>query len=269
MNILLNLFYSVFYVFRGNKPKNSKIIKILDPYTYNQHEKIFLLAESNTKDYSIVLDIGAGSQWPRPYFEENRFAYHSCDIEQSANSNLQTFLVIDELIPVNSESYDLVISLSVLEHLKRPEVSINEIFRILKTGGEFFLQTNFLYPEHGSPQDYYRFTIYGLNEMMLRSGFEVISIEKIGNRLTLFQHSILYSYLNFLNNQVHKFFRKNNYLKFLYFPRLISVWLLNLIISIPLYILLIVLSYLGRYLSRKINVFYTGVAVHAKKVGKT
>jgi hypothetical protein len=66
-----------------------------------------------------------------------------------------------------------------------PKKSIREIFQILKTHSDLFLQTNFLYPEHGGPEDFYRFTVYGLNEMVHRSGFEVKNIEKIGNRFTL------------------------------------------------------------------------------------
>jgi SAM-dependent methyltransferase len=266
MNILINLFYSLFYIFRGNKPKNSKIVQILDPYTWNQHENIFMLASDKNKNKKWIMDIGAGSQWPKSYFTENGFTYHGCDIKESINSKLQDFLVVDELIPVNSSTYDLVISLSVLEHLESPEKSLREIFRILKPNGELFLQTNFLYPEHGGPQDFYRFTVYGLNKIVHESGFEVKSIEKIGNRFTLVQHNILYSYLNFLHTRVDNFFSRNSLSKLFYLPCLFFVWLLNLLLSLPLFVLLITLHYFGLFVSRKKNVFYTGVAVHAIKV---
>jgi len=45
---------------------------------------------------------------------------------------------VGELIPLASESVDLIVSLQVLEHVSSPKAVIQEAFRILKPGGYFY-----------------------------------------------------------------------------------------------------------------------------------
>jgi ubiquinone/menaquinone biosynthesis C-methylase UbiE len=106
-------------------------------------------------------------------FETNSNKYLGCDVESSDYSGIQDFLVGDEILPLESNSLDLIISNSVLEHLKIPETAIAEWYRVLKPGGYLFLQTNFLYQEHCSPDDYFRFSIYGLRELLNRENLEI------------------------------------------------------------------------------------------------
>lgn len=44
-----------------------------------------------------------------------------------------------ESIPLPAASFDLVISLQVLEHVRRPDKVLAEVFRVLRPGGSFFL----------------------------------------------------------------------------------------------------------------------------------
>jgi len=48
---------------------------------------------------------------------------------------------LDQKIPLDDESADVVTALSVLEHLEYPHIFIKEIFRILRTGGFCVLTT--------------------------------------------------------------------------------------------------------------------------------
>lgn len=66
------------------------------------------------------------------------------------------------LLPVRSTSIDLILCIAVLEHLKEPALAVNEIERILRKGGEVYIEIPFLQPFHGSPHDYYRATLSGL-----------------------------------------------------------------------------------------------------------
>jgi len=59
-----------------------------------------------------------------------------------------------ESIPYDNNSFDLVIALSVMEHVKDVEIAMNEIYRILKPNGAFYFSTtNSLCPK----QDEIRF----------------------------------------------------------------------------------------------------------------
>jgi SAM-dependent methyltransferase len=79
-------------------------------------------------------------------------------------------------LPFLDAAFDLVLCTEVLEHLPEPQRAIDEIFRVLRPGGELLLTTRFLFPIHDAPHDYFRFTKYGLRHLLRR--FEDVRIEE-------------------------------------------------------------------------------------------
>ncbi len=65
-------------------------------------------------------------------------------------------------LPFRDASCDMVLAVSLLEHCPEPERVIAEITRVVKPGGYVYCAVPFLYPLHGSPQDYGRLTLPGL-----------------------------------------------------------------------------------------------------------
>jgi len=82
-----------------------------------------------------------------------------------------------ERIPCESESFDIVITQEVLEHVESPWVAVAEIHRVLKQGGRAFIQVPFVIGYHPCPGDYWRFTHEGLATLMRTQGFEIIQEE--------------------------------------------------------------------------------------------
>lgn len=83
---------------------------------------------------------------------------------------------LNQSIPIGSNVADTVISISVMEHLREPQVFLNEAHRILKTGGSMILQVPFMWWVHEAPYDFYRYTRYGLQYMFEKAGFTDIVI---------------------------------------------------------------------------------------------
>ena len=53
------------------------------------------------------------------------------------------FLVADaENLPFRGKSFDVVVSTEVIEHLSNPEKMIEEVWRVLKSGGKFILEVD-------------------------------------------------------------------------------------------------------------------------------
>jgi SAM-dependent methyltransferase len=71
-------------------------------------------------------------------------------------------LGVNERLPFADETFDAVLSLAVLEHVKDPFQSAREITRVLKRGGELYCVVPFLQPMHGYPHHYYNMTTSGL-----------------------------------------------------------------------------------------------------------
>ncbi len=67
-------------------------------------------------------------------------------------------------LPFINDSFDGVVCEVVLEHVAQPLAVIDEINRVLKPGGCAFLLVPFLFPFHGHPADYRRWSKQGLQE---------------------------------------------------------------------------------------------------------
>lgn len=65
-------------------------------------------------------------------------------------------------LPIKTNSVDLILSIAVLEHLKEPYQAIQEMQRVLKKSGEIYIEIPFLQPFHGTPDDYFRASLSGL-----------------------------------------------------------------------------------------------------------
>ncbi|MBF0382468.1 MAG: class I SAM-dependent methyltransferase [Magnetococcales bacterium] len=63
---------------------------------------------------------------------------------------------------LNDNSIDCVIAVSALEHMEKPWLVVDEIYRVLKPGGTVYINTPFVFPFHGDPDDFYRFSHHGL-----------------------------------------------------------------------------------------------------------
>lgn len=73
--------------------------------------------------------------------------------------------------------FDVFWASSVWEHLHSPWIAAQEVLNILKPGGIFFIQTHFVFPEHGYPHDYFRFTTEGLKRLFQGASKTVASYD--------------------------------------------------------------------------------------------
>jgi len=79
-------------------------------------------------------------------------------------------------LPFKNEEFDTVLCSEVLEHLHSPEIALAEMKRVLKSGGILILTTRFIYPIHDAPNDYWRFTKYGLRYLL--KDWEITNFEE-------------------------------------------------------------------------------------------
>lgn len=107
-----------------------------------------------------VLEIGghrlarcAVAEFPAP-----RFAYH--DLNLAASDIPETIIadITDCRSTIPDESFDVVFSSDVFEHIDRPWLAAQEISRILKPGGVSITYTLFSWRNHPCPIDYWRYS---------------------------------------------------------------------------------------------------------------
>jgi SAM-dependent methyltransferase len=81
-----------------------------------------------------------------------------------------------ERLGFRDASFDTIMVLDVLEHLRRPFLAVDEIVRVLKPGGTLYLTVPFCYPRHGV--EYYRFTELGLRDMLAGLDVDVVPVAR-------------------------------------------------------------------------------------------
>jgi SAM-dependent methyltransferase len=82
-------------------------------------------------------------------------------------------------LPFADETLDVVTMFEVLEHLSEPWTAIEEARRVLRAGGTLLGSAPLVWPIHGDPDDYFRFTEAGLRVLLAR--FSEVSIAPLGN----------------------------------------------------------------------------------------
>lgn len=76
-------------------------------------------------------------------------------------------------LPFAAESFDTVLCTEVLEHVPDPKLVLDELVRVVRPGGRVILTVPFLYQIHEEPYDYWRFTVFGLRNLLRSRGLEV------------------------------------------------------------------------------------------------
>jgi SAM-dependent methyltransferase len=95
------------------------------------------------------------------------------DIEHHAHVDVVADAEVMSLV-LGEGSFDYVVSTSMLEHTKHPWRVIAQTMAVLRPGGVSYTAAPWMYPLHGEPHDYFRFSEGGLRQLYEDAGFEVL-----------------------------------------------------------------------------------------------
>ena len=129
------------------------------------------LSEREQTSNPVVLDFGCGTRPYEPLFRDKTFRYIGADLHGNQQADIQ--FAPGEPLPLEADSIDIVFSSQVLEHVCDVDEYLNECMRLLKPGGLLLLSTHGFWTYHGYPEDFYRWTFYGLRYTLEQAGFLV------------------------------------------------------------------------------------------------
>lgn len=140
------------------------------------------------KSSDLILDVSCGEN---PYYHEGIKAKIICtDLRQTKKTH---FTGNAMRLPVKKEKFDGIININSLYYYNDPSMAAESFSHSLKKNGKLVLMMPFIYPIHDAPDDKYRFTKYGIIEL-LKDDFEIKSIKAIGgifNLPAVFFHSLI------------------------------------------------------------------------------
>ncbi len=115
--------------------------------------------------HGTILDIGAGwdgvlGGYCDQFLEINGNKHIRLDLESYPRTDI--IANAQNMDQLDSESFDSVLCLEVLEHCTNPFALSSELLRVLREGGYAIISAPMNYPIHDTPGDHWRFTPDGL-----------------------------------------------------------------------------------------------------------
>jgi SAM-dependent methyltransferase len=124
---------------------------------------------------ALALDLGCGTAPHRGVCERAGFTHVGVDYEGDA----ALVLADAHCLPFEKHSFDFVLSIAVLEHVRHPLVFMREVARVLRPGGTFIGTVAFLEPFHA--RSYYHHTHLGLLNCLNHAPLECVAFGPVSS----------------------------------------------------------------------------------------
>lgn len=132
-----------------------------------------------------LLDVGCGSKPYKGLFKVDSYTGLDIDSPITRERGIADKLYDGSEFPYSNDTFDSVLCNQVLEHVFNPSEFLQEINRVLKTGGKLLLTAPFVWDEHEQPYDYARYSSFGLRALLEKNGFVLLQHKKLGADATI------------------------------------------------------------------------------------
>jgi SAM-dependent methyltransferase len=128
-----------------------------------------------------ILEIGSGRQdMGEDAYSFRRLFDSSNEFVRSDVEPAHGHLVVDVTTMDFDAEWDLILCVSVLEHVSDFKAAAQRIHRALRPGGRAVVVAPMCFPYHDEPYDYWRFTVHGVRDML--RDFESVDVRSRGPR---------------------------------------------------------------------------------------
>ena len=124
---------------------------------------------ANVPQDGLILDCGSGDR----ILDDPRYVsldWELCQLPMVHGDVLE--------LPFKSETFDLVFSQALLEHVSNPFVAAEEMCRVTRHGGLIWAGMAFMQPVHAVPSHYFNATAWGIQELFKK--MEILQVSWFG-----------------------------------------------------------------------------------------
>lgn len=162
-----------------------KYLKILRTISTARKESNIWLRSQALSINGKVLSLGSGNDDDgegnkyKNYFE-NCLSYTTSEITSEFNCDL--VLDVRAMPDIKDDFFDCIFCSGVLEHIDDYQKALQEIYRILRTGGILLLGLPFRQAIHLPPNDYWRFSEFGI-QYILNGKYKILDLVGVDNTI--------------------------------------------------------------------------------------
>lgn len=127
------------------------------------------------EESGLILNIGAGGEVENTL---KRLGVRMTTIDIDPGRGPDLVMDVQNMERLADGSVRAAVMLEVLEHVRQPQKAVEELQRVLLSGGLVIGSTPFILGIHDAPHDYYRFTRHGL--MHLFREFDCVELTERG-----------------------------------------------------------------------------------------
>jgi SAM-dependent methyltransferase len=139
------------------------------------YENISALANKVT---GRILDVGCGQKPYATLFRSSQYIGLELDSPENRQNKKADFFYDGLRFPFQDCEFDSIVVNEVFEHVFNPTDFLREINRVLRPDGMLLMTVPFVWDEHEQPNDYARYSSFGLISIVERYGFKVIERRK-------------------------------------------------------------------------------------------
>jgi len=139
-----------------------------------------------------VLDAGAGEGQYAHFFDKHRYVGVDLAVGDATWDYSRLDATADlAALPFRDRLFDAALHIVTIEHLIEPACALAEIARTLAPNAPLLLVAPFEWEVHQAPHDYFRYTRYGLEHLLKKSGYDAIDVRAAGGFFRLLARRLL------------------------------------------------------------------------------
>jgi SAM-dependent methyltransferase len=131
-----------------------------------------------------MLDVGCGHKPYAQLFHVTEHVGLELDSPQARARARADVFYDGQRFPFPDARFETVFASQVFEHVFNPDAFLAEAHRVLVPGGQLLMTMPFVWDEHEQPNDYARYSSFGLTHLLEKHGFRKLVLHKSGADLS-------------------------------------------------------------------------------------